>query len=73
MKKIKEMKNDLHTMKRILYYMGNLSGSCQMALPEAVEVQASQPTMIVAEEGLTPSKIEKNKRGLNCFLGNIKK
>ena len=40
-------------MKWILYDMGHL---------EVVEVQASHPTMNVAEEGYPPSKIEeKNK------------
>ena len=43
-----------------------------MAPPEAVEVQASLQTMILAEEGLLPSKIENNKFVLKCFLGNIK-
>ena len=45
-------------MKQILY---ESSDSCHMALLEAIEIQASHPTMFMAEEGLPPSKIEKNK------------
>ena len=40
-------KNDLHAMKRILYDLYGLSDSYQMALLEAVEVQASHSTMIL--------------------------
>ena len=45
-----------------------------MPLLEAVEVQASYPTMIVAEAevGIHLLKFEKNKFVLKCFLGNVK-
>ena len=33
-----------------------------MALPEAVKVQASHLTMIVAEEGLPPTKFKKKEK-----------
>ena len=43
-----------------------------MAFPEALEVQASYVTTILAEEGHPPPKIKGNKIGAKCFLGNIK-
>ena len=43
-----------------------------MALPEGLEVQASYLTMILAEEGPPPPKIENKKFVLKWFLGNSK-
>ena len=44
------------------------SDSCQMALPEGMEVQASYLTTILAEEGFPPPEIEKNMFVLKCCL-----
>ena len=66
---IKNIKDDLHETNSVRY---GPSDSCQMVLPEAVEVQASHLTMTVNGKGLPQSKIEKIKFVLKCFFGNIK-
>ena len=46
------MKNYLHALKEILHDTGpGSSESCQIAIPEGLEVQASYLTTIIAEEG----------------------
>ena len=57
---MKKIKNELHTMKQMMYDMGHLTvARWLLLLLEGLEVQASYQAIIMAQEGPPNQKLKK--------------